>query len=303
MNYVVSPRSASLRAALVLMLIALFPAASWAGGSASMGTLDFGGMERSYRLFVPSGYRQGTPTPLVVAMHGGLGTGEIFASQSGFDAVAERHGFLVLYPDGYKRGWNAGTCCGPPMKENVDDVGFIAAVVAAVKRQYSVDASRVYGTGFSNGAMLAYRISCEAPDLFVAIAPVSGGLMTTDCKSKQKVSALHIGGLLDKNIPWAGGTYDDTYRRSAKELVDLVAARDGCGKEDKVTESGEGFECRTMSSCAKGTEVSWCRLDGVGHQWAGGKTYMRWILGPNDDRFQTSERIWTFFSRQRRNAS
>lgn len=285
----------------LLMLLALCQDAS--AGAASSGTLNFGGMERSYRLYVPSAYRQGKPAPLVVAMHGGLGTGEIFASQSGFDAVAERHGVLALYPDGYKRGWNAGTCCGPPMKENVDDVGFIRAAVNAVKQQYSVDPSRIYGTGFSNGAMLAYRISCEAPDLFAAIAPVSGGLMTTHCATKQKVSVLHIGGVLDKNIPWAGGTYDGTYRRSAKELVTLISDRGGCGTEEKVAESGQDFECRTLSSCPKGTQVSWCRLDAVGHQWAGGKTYMRWILGPNDDRFQTSERIWTFFSRQRRDAS
>lgn len=284
---------------VVLLLLALFAACPGAqAAGASRGTLEFGGIERSYRLYVPTGYRQGTPMPLVVAMHGGLGTGEIFASQSGLDAVAERHGFLALYPDGYKRGWNAGTCCGAPMKENVDDVGFIKVAVAAVKRQYSVDGSRVFGTGFSNGAMLAYRISCEAPDLFAAIAPVSGGLMTADCAAKQKISALHIGGVLDKNIPWNGGTYDGTYRRSAKELVGLLSSRGGCGSDEKVTESGRGFECRTLAACPGNIEISWCRLDAVGHQWAGGKTYMRWMLGPNDDRFQTSERIWTFFSRQ-----
>lgn len=290
-------------AMLCIALLALCTSGAGWAGAASSGTLQWEGMERGYRLFVPSGYRQGTATPLVVAMHGGLGTGEIFASQSGFDAVAEKNDFLVLYPDGYKRGWNAGSCCGAPMKQNVDDVGFIGALVTRIRQQYSVDARRIYGTGFSNGAMLAYRISCETPDLFAAIAPVSGGLMTPTCESKQKVPALLVQGLLDKNIPWDGGSYDGTYRRSMKEQVELLARRSGCSAKEKVTESGEDFECRTLESCEGGSEVSWCRLDTVGHQWAGGKTYLRLLLGPNNDRFHTSERIWTFFKRHRRDAA
>ncbi|TDU32051.1 polyhydroxybutyrate depolymerase [Panacagrimonas perspica] len=286
---------------LALLLAALLvPLPAQAAGSVASGTLKIGGMDRTYRLYVPSGYSTQKPAPLVVAMHGGLGTGEIFASQSGLDAVAEKNGFLALYPDGYKRGWNAGTCCGPPMNEKVDDVGFIKALVGEVGRKYSVDAGRVYGTGFSNGAMLAHRIACEAPDVFVAIAPVSGGLMTGSCASKQPVSALLIGGLLDKNIPWDGGTYDGTYRPSVKELVSSLSSRDGCSDKEKVTSSGPGFECRTREACQGRTEVSWCRLDTVGHQWAGGKTYMRWLLGPNTETFNASEKVWTFFNQHQR---
>lgn len=295
----VSVRAAS-TAALMALFMLLGLASAQAAGAISSGSLNFGGMERSYRVHVPSGYTQGKATPLVVAMHGGLGTGEIFASQSGLDAVSEKNGFLTVYPDGVKRGWNAGTCCGPPMKQNVDDVGFIKALVAEISRKYTVDASRVFGTGFSNGAMLAHRIACEAPDVFAAIAPVSGGLMTQSCASKQKVSALLIGGTLDKNIPFNGGTYDGTYRPSVKELVASLAARDGCSATEKVTETGEGYECRTLEGCQGKTEVSWCRLDGVGHQWAGGKTYLKWALGPNTETFNASQKVWTFFSRQQR---
>lgn len=286
--------------ALIPWTLGLLMLGSCAHGWASTDdsrSIDVGGMERTYRLFVPSSYRKGTPTPLIVGMHGGLGTGKVFAEQSGLDAVAERRGFIVVYPDGYKRGWNAGTCCGGPMDKKIDDVRFIREVVEATSREFSIDRKRVYGTGFSNGAMLAYRVSCEAPDLFAAIAPVSGGLMTPACETTKSVSVLHIGGALDKNIPWNGGVYDGTYRRSAKQLVDLMSRRGNCGEPEKVLDSGTGFECRTKTSCSSGVEVSWCRLESVGHQWAGGKTIMPRLLGPNTESFSAAERVGDFFSR------
>lgn len=271
-----------------------------AAGTVSRGTLQWAGVERSYRLFVPSSVRPDQPAPLVVAMHGGLGTGEIFASQSDFDATAEQHGFITVYPDGIKRVWNAGTCCGPAAEKKVDDVGFIRALVAHLAKQHRVDQARIYGTGFSNGAMLAHRIACEAPDLFAAIAPVSGGRMIPACESRKKVSALLIQGKLDKNIPWDGGTYDGTYRPSIKELVGGLSARNGCSGKDKVADSGAEFECRTLEGCPGGVEVSWCGLPGVGHQWPGGKTFMKFALGPNTETFQASRRIGDFFARQQR---
>src|SRR3546814_14133819 len=73
--------------------------------------------------------------------------------QTGLDAVADQHDFIVVYPDGVGRAWNAGSCCAKPMKEKIDDVGFVRAVIADVKHRYKIDATRIYGTGFSNGAM------------------------------------------------------------------------------------------------------------------------------------------------------
>lgn len=284
----------------LLLVVGLASPVVQAAGAVTESSISSGGTERSYRLYQPSSYRAGKPMPLVVAMHGGLGTGEIFASQTGFDAVAEKNGFLVVYPDGYKRAWNAGRCCGPPKDQKIDDVGYIRALVVQLVRTHSVDSARIFATGFSNGAMLAHRIACEAPELFVAIAPVSGGLMTESCPSKQPISALLVQGYLDDRIPWNGGTFDGTYRPSIKELVTAIGARGGCSGAETVTRTGDGFECRTLGGCRGGTEVSWCKLEAVGHQWGGGKSYLRVVLGPNSDTFPTSQRIWDFFSHHRR---
>src|SRR3546814_3263586 len=96
---------------------------------------------------------------------------------------SDLHDFIVVYPDGVGRAWNAGSCCAKPMKEKIDDVGFVRAVIADVKHRYKIDATRIYGTGFSNGAMLLHRIACDAPDTFAAIAPVSGDRQSTRLNS------------------------------------------------------------------------------------------------------------------------
>lgn len=255
--------------------------------------LQQGGSQRSYRVYQPASYN-GRPLALVVALHGGLGTGKIMQDQSGFDAQADRHGFLVAYPDGIGRGWNAGSCCGKPMEQGVDDVAFVRGVIAQVRKDYAVSA-KVYGTGFSNGAMLLHRIACEAPDTFAAIAPVSGGLMMKTCAAKTGVPALLIQGRADKRIPWDGGVFDDTYRPSIQELVTGLGQRNGCGTEQvSVKQTGEA-SCQQLKGCAR--EVSWCGLEGVGHQWAGGQTFLPRFLGANAKSFDASAEIAAFFQR------
>src|SRR5690606_41449164 len=81
----------------------------------------------------------------------------------------EEAGFIAVFPNGLSPArsgmlatWNAGACCARARDEQVDDVGFLRAVLADVKRRIRVDASRVYVVGMSNGAMMAYRIACQA---------------------------------------------------------------------------------------------------------------------------------------------
>lgn len=251
-----------------------------------------GSVKRSYRLFVPQGLAPGKPAPLVIAMHGGLGTGDIFAKQSGFDEVAQQYGFVVAYPDGLGRVFNAGRCCG---NAQANDVAFVRALVADLKTRLPIDARRVYGMGFSNGAMLAHRIACEAPEVFAAIAPVSGGIMVESCPSRTPVSALLIQGRLDARIPWDGGAFDGTPRPSMAEVVQSIATRGACGSEVKVLSDTPTAQCWSRT-CKAGVQLQWCGLPSVGHQWAGGATYFPLLLGPNTADFDTSAKIGAFFA-------
>src|SRR5580658_10317195 len=91
--------------------------------------LEFGGLERTYRIYRPAGLTRSKPVPLVIVLHGGFGTGEQAEKAYGWDQAADRHHFVVVYPDGIGRSWHAGAdCCGESKSRNVDDVGFITAL-------------------------------------------------------------------------------------------------------------------------------------------------------------------------------
>src|SRR5688572_28996422 len=155
------------------------PSTALTSGDHTM-SLQYGGREGSYLLHVPRAAEAGRGLPLVLAFHGGGGEAEAFKGYAGLDAVADREGFLVAYPNGSgllpRRllTWNAGECCGFAMNQRLDDVGFAVAVIDDVTRRAAVDTRRVYATGHSNGAMMAYRLGAERADRIAAIAPVAG---------------------------------------------------------------------------------------------------------------------------------
>ncbi|NKF21404.1 alpha/beta hydrolase family esterase [Solimonas marina] len=289
------------RAAVMLMLLAaLVGAVAYAGDDDSTEVdLQQGDLGRHYQLYVPPGSAPAGGRPLIVALHGGLGTGAIMETQSGLDRIADSHNVVIAYPDGVGRAWNAGSCCGRPMDEHIDDVAFVRQVITDVERRTPIDHSRVYGTGFSNGAMLLHRIVCEAPDTFTAVAAVSGGVMVQDCSTRHPVPALLIQGRADKRIPWNGGTFRGTFRPSMQTVVGEFGRRNGCSNDADEIYDADGVQCHKLQKCASGDGVEWCGLQGVGHQWPGGKTYLRFLLGDNNERFSASQHIWTFFSQYR----
>ncbi len=276
------------------------PAQAQQPGKAVEYEIRSGGLERSYLLYVPKSYQAGKPMPLLVALHGGWGTGENMEEVSGFDRVADARGVIVAYPDGISRAWNAGTCCAKPMENKVNDVAFMANLVADIKTKVAVDDKRVYGAGFSNGAMMVHRAACEQPEIFTAIASVAGGIMTPSCKPTRGTPTLLIQGRDDPRIPWDGGSVEDSFRPSVKAVVGLLAARNGCSTEGTVSLQNGAVSCTTLKGCAAGNDVQWCGLTGVGHQWPGGKTLLPRLLGKNTDQYNAATQIVDFFLRHSR---
>ena len=164
-------------------------------------TIDVGGVSRTFHLYRPAGLSDGAP--LVVMLHGGFGTGAQAERSYHWDSEADGGHFLVAYPDGLMRAWNAGTCCGEPQRTNTDDVAFITAMVGAIEQEMPIDRARIYATGMSNGAMMALRLGCQT-DTFAAIAPVAGTLLT-DCSEARPTSVLQIHGTADDRVPYNGG--------------------------------------------------------------------------------------------------
>ena len=169
------------------------------------------GRDRSYLVHLPPQADAGATLPVVVNFHGGGGNARGQRDYSRMDQLADEAGFVVVYPegtgrlDGFLLTWNAGSCCGYAADHDIDDVGFIRAVLADLSSVARVDERRVYATGLSNGAMMAYRLAAEAPDLVAAIAPVAGAAPIEPVPDMRAVGVLHIHSQDDPRALYAGG--------------------------------------------------------------------------------------------------
>jgi len=262
--------------------------------------LQSGGYTRSFRVHVPPGYSANTTAPVVMAFHGGWGTGKSIQRQSRMNAVSDAHGFIGVFPDGRHRAWNAGGCCEKSMRNNVDDVGFVRDLIDKLEHDYCVDSRRVYATGFSAGAMLSHRLACELSDRIAAIAPVSGVIMVTECKPQRPMPVMVFHGTDDPRSLWQGGLGDKDpskgVRDSIPETMSKLTTRYNCSREAQNTFRKGSVSCDTYSGC-DGGDVSLCTIGGGGHQWPGGEGVWEDRLGPVNRDISASEMMWEFFSK------
>ncbi|MEO4046074.1 PHB depolymerase family esterase [Pseudomonas sp. CAU 1711] len=263
--------------------------------------LEVGGEERSYKLFVP-GNATPAPMPLMIVMHGGLGNADETERTTGMNRIAAANGFMVAYPNGTggrlmknRRTWNAGDCCGPAVQRKVDDVAFISAMLADIATRHALDRSRVYATGISNGAMMAYRLACELPSEIAAIVPVSGTLALNGCSGAKNIPVLHIHGSADSNVPYRGGMGENAIagvaHRSVPETMQMLAKAHGCGAGTSEREMPDGSEL-TSWNCQSKAPLQLRLIPGGEHVWPGGDSRRnRKLFGGN---FSASQAAWDF---------
>jgi polyhydroxybutyrate depolymerase len=273
-----------------------------------------GGTVRTYTLYLPRSLPRARPVPLLVALHGGLGSGPQFEQDSGFDALAEANRFIVVYPNGTpvrpsaanRLVWNGGGCCSVAAQdqENVDDVGFISTLISKLEGRYDIDKARVYASGHSNGAILAERLACEDSGQIVAIGVQAGALMANSCPMSHPVSALEIHGTADQNIPIDGGmgsrslTQDDF--PPPVDALDTLAGHDGCGSVPITTTdpSNPAVIFESWRPCTSGTSVEWAKVTGANHAWMGHPASLasQLLVGRPYMGFDSSAAIWSFLS-------
>ncbi|MCX6006361.1 MAG: dienelactone hydrolase family protein [Chloroflexi bacterium] len=271
------------------------------------------GLQRSYLIHLPASYDKSRQWPLVIILHGGGGEAWNMNPLTGFNALADKEGFIVIYPDAYEHNWNDGRGA-PSIKsqaQNIDDVSFISALIIRLEQDLSIDKKMIYATGISNGAIMSNRLGCELSDKIAAIAPVAGNIPEKTASTwspSRAVSVLIINGTEDPLVPYNGGdvSFLSIKRGTVISVADTVkfwVTRDGCPGAPQMEQlphinpaDPTSTTVEKYTGCRDGTEVVLYRVNGGGHTWPGGLQYMsERFIGKTSRDFSATETIWQFF--------
>lgn len=273
------------------------------------------GDSRSYLVYVPKSYDGTNVVPVLVVLHGGGGSAEFASKVYEWPELSEREGCLIVFPEATAedptrlasvrenpRIWNDGSTRSAVARRNVDDIGYLAAVLDDVQTDFVSDAERVFVTGFSNGASMSFRVGIELSDRIAAIAPVSGHLCLKDPRPVRAVSMLYIIGLADPLNPMAGGPTRTPWGhvRQKPSVMDSILTwvrLIEAAEQPEVIHEADGVRRVRYGPGRTGREVQLCTIEGQGHEWPGARrTLPRIISGPQTDKLNATQVVWDFFA-------
>lgn len=307
-----------LKNAGLLLLMALSVAAAHA--AAPYTKMMSGGLERQYVLVTPS-LASTQAVPLIVVLHGTVGTGKKMQEGLNFDKYVNSHGFAVAYPDAYiepggrakTTRWNDGRGTLASSKLGVDDVQFLRDMVRDIGTRTRLDMARIYVTGPSNGGIMSYRVACEAADLFAAAAPVIGNVarpIADRCKPVRPISVLALNGTADPFVPFDGGTVCSGVGKffceggeviSSTDSLDIFARGAGCAAKPRqtrlpprVTEDPR-VDRLSYEGCRDGKTVGAYWVQGGGHNWPPNAGQLGKRNGPATRNLDATKVIVEFF--------
>jgi polyhydroxybutyrate depolymerase len=268
-------------------------------------TLQAGGLTRRYFLHLPPVWHRGRPLPLVLVFHGGGGRASGIAPHTGFSRLADSAGFVVAYPQGLNGRWNDGRGFASATH---DDVGFVRALLDTLSHELGIDPRRVYATGISNGAMFSYRLACDLPGTFAAVAPVAGAMpaeLAPACERTEPVSVIAFQGTTDPLMPYLGGGVGRRRVLSANRSIAFWGTAAGCAaapattdEPDRLTD-GTRVRRTVYAGCREGRAVELYTIEGGGHTWPGGPVAgVR--VGRVSREIDATELIWGFFAQHAR---
>ncbi len=271
---------------------------------------------REYILHLPQHYTGKSPLPIVIMFHGGGGTARNAIWQTEWAKKADQEHFLAVFPEGtphdpsrpasFRRNpqtWNDGSERIGAAARHVADVAFVAAMLNDLKERFTIDARRIYVTGFSNGASMSFRVARELSQVIAAMAPVAGADWLGDTPPGRAVPLLYITGTADPQNPFEGGevrigatSYGQ--KASTQDMIANWVTIHGCSDEPRVVYEQEGE-----------TGKAYCRHNGVdtmvvytivghGHHWPGGRSALpERVAGKNVATLNATDVIWDFFQK------
>jgi len=306
---------------LMLVLVPLLTLAADTNRPALPGdhayVITSGGLARHYTVHVPPGYDGKSPRPVVIMLHGGGGTGRAAAEETGWGALADREGFLAVFPDALPRDpakpgsfarnpqlWNDGSGRFYAGSQAPDDVAFLNAVLDDLLAKFAVDGQRLFVTGFSNGASMTFHFGAAAARI-AAIAPVAGTCWLAPLKLARPVSMCYLTGTADPlnrlegGVPQLAGASDKVRSQAKPPVRDSIqkwAQALGCPATPAGTSETNGVRTATYGPGRDGAEVVWVTIANQGHTWAGHKSLLpEFMVGKTTDKLDATAFIWEFF--------
>ena len=263
------------------------------------GTINHGGLQRDYTLYVPASYSPGNDLPLVLNFHGYTSNAWQQAFYSNFNTVADAEGFIIVYPDGtldnqgtthWNVGWGGST---------VDDIGFTSALIDSISTEYSINQDRVYSTGMSNGGFMSYQLACELSDRIAAIASVTGSMnlgWLNSCNPNHPMPVMEIHGTLDPTVSYNASSFTE----SIPDILDFWENFNNCNSTpiisnvpDIITTDGCTAEHQIWENGDNGATVEHYKIIDGEHTWPGALA----IAGVTNQDINASEKIWEFFNK------
>ena len=316
-------------AGLAVALLAVLVLAACAGAmgeppppAGEARTLEHQGIERHYYLHNIE-TAASAPVPLVVSLHGYRGTEQALTERNdlsqiawgSLDRVASREGFVVAYPYAWLGQWSLFE--GLPNialddGRTVDDVGFIARMIARLVDEGLVDAERVYLTGFSDGAIMSYKLLCTAEMPFAAAAPNAGAMYQghrNSCAATVPTPLMVMAGTDDRILPYDGWLFPTGREISIPETMEHFRLLHGCTgqtaklRDDRNTGDGGRVLEVVWTGCGTPNAVKLLRVEGGGHNWPSHEplpaAWREWAGVHNRD-IESAEEIWAFLRQFRK---
>lgn len=275
-------------------LVLFFIIPTWAQTNLT-GTLQHNGVSRNYRLHLPPGFDKNKPIPLVFNLHGFTSNAAQQEIYSGMNAVSDKEGFAVCYPNGIGAAWNVGWNFG----STADDVGFISALIDDLHTKYGFNLKKIYSCGMSNGGFMSYRLACELNNKITAIASVTGSMVKQaldKCDPKRPVPTMEIHGTADAVVSYTG---TQGISESIDKILTFWRKNNGCD-DDKTIEQVPDIvadnttsEKWTFKNCTNGYDVVHFKVNNGAHTWPGSAINN----GVTSQDFKASDEIWKFFNR------
>ncbi len=266
------------------------------------------GLKREFVTYIPQGIKFSDKSPVIISLHGRLGTASGQMRFADFRPIADKERFIIVCPQGIDRSWNDGRGT-PAFKKGINDVKFIDELITYILKTYNGDSTKVYVTGMSNGGFMSSRLACELNKRIAAIAVVGASMDKDETYQPAKpMPVMYIQGTEDPLVPFAGGEMKKGAGGSIyghEAVLKKWASVDGCDNNPAVTtlpiivNDGMSVIREVYSNPSNNLKVIGYTIVNGGHTWPGGSQYMpKFVIGPVTKNLNACDVIWEFFKQQ-----